>query len=75
MKADSIHLVGTYGDVTRQITISLYWIDTYDLFVDNYLVGRILKRNGQWIGDFHNNTDYTFADVSIIADMIESREW
>lgn len=75
MKGDDIQFLGSYGNEAFVVRVSLYWNDTYYLFVNHYLVGTILKRNNQWIGSFHKDTDYTAADVFIIAEMIEAHEW
>ena len=43
----------------------------YQLFIDNYYKGDILKKDGVWIGHLNANSELTTGDIGAIGERIE----
>jgi len=43
----------------------------YHVYVDKYYYGKVIKRNGQWIGLMNTKSDLTTDDIQEIGEIIE----
>ena len=43
----------------------------YQIFIDNYYKGEILKKDGVWIGYLNSNSELTTGDIEAIGERIE----
>jgi len=52
--------------------ISIHWVDTYYLFLNNYLQGVLAKREGSWRLAPNKNQDYNSDDILILAEFYKA---
>lgn len=64
-----------FGDETKRVDISYPngAVGGYNLMGDNYLHGRLFKRNEIWVAFFHRDNNYTVADISELGAIIDDR--
>ncbi|WP_146217415.1 hypothetical protein [Chitinophaga sp. S165] len=44
----------------------------YQLMIDKYYQGRLIKTQGKWVGKFNPGCDLTVDDINILGEMIDN---
>ena len=76
MSFTNIEFKASYGDEDRNVIISApngAHGGGFNILVNNYLYGRLFKRNGIWVGFFNEGTDVTGEDITILGEIIERK--
>jgi len=74
MPFTNIVFTASYGEEDRNVVISApngAQGGGFNILVDNYLYGRLFKRNDIWVGFFNKGTDITGADIEELGDIID----
>ncbi|WP_316831826.1 hypothetical protein [Pedobacter aquatilis] len=61
-----------FGSAIIDAKISVYWTDTYYLFLDNALTGILSYRNNCWSFAASGNQDYNSDDLLVLAEIIQT---
>ncbi|RZJ69839.1 MAG: hypothetical protein EOO47_23795 [Flavobacterium sp.] len=72
----NIYFKASYGDEDRNVIISApngAHGGGFNVLVNNYLYGRLFKRNDIWVGFFNEGTDITGADIDVIGNIIDQQ--
>ena len=74
MPFTNIVFTASYGEEDRNVLISApngAYGGGFNILVDNYLYGRLFKRNDIWVGFFNQGTGITGADIEELGDIID----
>lgn len=73
--SEDIIFTGAFGPEDKEVKISVYWVDTWYLFVDNRLVSLVLLRDDKWfLTEQGKDFMLTGADALILGEIIESSQ-
>ncbi|MFI5405474.1 MAG: hypothetical protein ACHQ1D_03055 [Nitrososphaerales archaeon] len=68
-----LELIASFGDERRIVKIVQPHLsgDQYQVLIDNWCQGMIMKARGEWVAYWNAKSDLGVDDVSMISDLIE----
>lgn len=68
-----IEFLACYGDKIKTVEIAqaLGAGDSYQILIDRYYHGTIIKQRGEWVAHLNSRSNLTADDILIIGDLID----
>jgi hypothetical protein len=73
LHSESIEFDAPFGDKTRHIKLSANGTGGYQILIDKYYHGEIVKVNGEWKAHLNGKSFLTGDEITILVETIENR--
>jgi hypothetical protein len=70
---NDIEFMATFGHVRKAVKLSqpMGGASGYQLFIDNFYHGMIVKLNGEWVGHLGREPTISGDDIGVLGEIIE----